>query len=101
MQNSGLGQSVNALASLVIPYEFPLSLIISLRGVDPDTTEENQGMGKITIPVLDGLGIQSRQIMPGSVQEDLNWFHQVTSTDPARAAALLIEPTFFGWNPRT
>ncbi|MCL2465363.1 MAG: hypothetical protein FWF28_09895, partial [Micrococcales bacterium] len=57
MQNSGLGQSVNALASLVVPYAIPMLLVISLRGTGPDVTAENRAMGRLTEPILDGLGI--------------------------------------------
>ena len=32
MQSSGFGNSVNALASLVVPYQLPVVLVISERG---------------------------------------------------------------------
>lgn len=101
MQNSGLGQSVNALASLAVPYRFPLPMIVSLRGIAPDTTEENRGMGDLTIPLLDRLAIPNRVIAASSFREDLRWLHEVTSTGTAGPAALLVEPSFFEWSPRT
>jgi sulfopyruvate decarboxylase subunit alpha len=100
MQNSGLGQSVNALASLVVPYGFPLPMIVSLRGVPPDTTEENRGMGHLTTLLLDDLGISNHVIGVNSFREDLRWLHEVTSTGTARPAALLVEPSFFEWSPK-
>lgn len=101
MQNSGLGQSVNALASLAIPYRFPLPMIVSLRGIAPDTTEENRSMGDLTIPLLDRLGIPNRVARANFFPADLHWLHEVTGTGVAGPAALLVEPSFFEWSPRT
>lgn len=58
MQNSGLGNSINAFTSFVIPYRIPFPMIISMRG---DLGEFNLAQvtgGRITRPVLDTLGIQ-------------------------------------------
>lgn len=96
MQNSGFGQSVNALASLVVPYEIPILLIVSLRGVDPDPTPENLGMGRITVSVLDGLGIAHRVLDPGRVTERVGWAREVLR-ESGRPAALLVRPDSFGW----
>jgi sulfopyruvate decarboxylase TPP-binding subunit len=101
MQNSGLAQSVNTLASLTVPYRFAIGLIISLRGVAPDNTEENQVMGTATRPILDSLGIPHRTLTPDSYQESLQWLETVTTGEDAGPAALLVEPSFFEWNPTT
>src|SRR5690348_5154440 len=62
MQNSGFGQSVNALASLVVPFRIPLVLVISLRGIDFDDTAENAAMGRLTGQILGGLDIPARNL---------------------------------------
>ncbi|WUI04134.1 hypothetical protein OHR68_20825 [Spirillospora sp. NBC_00431] len=95
MQNSGLGQSVNALASLIVPYAVPLSMIVSLRGLPPDTTPENQVMGALTEPILDGMGIPARRC---GGADDLDWLAETTSAR-GRPAALLVEPSYFSWSP--
>ena len=46
MQNSGLGNSIDALTSLVLLYEFPILLIISWRGYDENDFIEHSLMGK-------------------------------------------------------
>lgn len=59
MQNSGLGNAVNPLTSLAIPYQIPLLLLISWRG-DPDHPSEplhHQLMGEITPQLLTCMGI--------------------------------------------
>ena len=58
MQSSGLGNSINALTTLAIPYRAPFLIFISLRG---DLGEFNPGQiagGKAVRPILDALGIQ-------------------------------------------
>lgn len=60
MQNSGLGNSVNPLTSLADKevYGIPMLLMIGWRG-EPDVSDEPQHkkMGKITLDILDTLGV--------------------------------------------
>src|SRR5262249_57982555 len=67
MQNSGLGNSVNALASLCVASQIPLVLVISQRGDLGEFNPAQVPMGQATARILDALGI--RFIMPGSVPE--------------------------------
>lgn len=97
MQNSGLAQSVNAIASLVQPYRLAMLFVVSLRGIDPDPTEENLVMGQLTVPLLDGLGVESR-VLDGDPAHVVAWASKVV-TEQGRSAALLIPPTSFGWRP--
>ncbi|MFT3774891.1 MAG: thiamine pyrophosphate-binding protein [Minicystis sp.] len=60
MQNSGLGVSVNALASLHTMYEIPVLLVISWRGEDRSDAPEHWMMGDIMKPVLDQMKIPHR-----------------------------------------
>lgn len=60
MQNSGIGNAVNPLLSLVDPdvYEIPLVLVIGWRG-EPGVHDEPQHkkQGKVTCGLLDAMGI--------------------------------------------
>lgn len=99
MQNSGLGQSVNALASLVVPYGLAMLLIVSLRGVAPDPTQENLMMGRVTEPLLGSLGIETATLdAVTGLPEQTAWAHKVVVRQ-GRPAALLVPPTAFGWRP--
>ncbi len=60
MQNSGLGVSVNALASLHTLYEIPVLIVISWRGEDRSDAPEHWMMGEIMAPVLDLMKIPHR-----------------------------------------
>ncbi|SFP43289.1 sulfopyruvate decarboxylase subunit alpha/phosphonopyruvate decarboxylase [Amycolatopsis arida] len=99
MQNSGLGQSVNALASLVVPYRLPMLLVVSLRGVGPDSTQENLVMGRLTEPLLTNMGVPWLTLDPElDVPAQVSWAAALVR-DQGRAAALLIPPAAFGWRP--
>jgi len=87
MQNSGLGNAVNPLASLMDPavYALPCLLVIGWRG-EPGTKDEPQHVkqGAITLGQLDLLGIPYFVLGPEtSEQEFLDRFH------PLREAMML------------
>lgn len=107
LQNSGLGLSVNALASLAIPYRVPLLLVVSQRGTGEDTTAENLPMGALTAPILDALGIEHVTLGEIDDAESSGTIEQVIARQIAAAAtavraerqpyALLVPPALFGW----
>lgn len=71
LQNSGLGNTINPLISLVDPevYSIPVFLIIGWRG-EPGKKDEpqHQKQGKTTIPILETIGIKYG-IMPENPPE--------------------------------
>jgi sulfopyruvate decarboxylase alpha subunit len=67
MQNSGLGNCVNALASLCTASLIPIVLVISHRGDLGEFNPAQVPMGQATAPILDALGI--RFIKPSSIAE--------------------------------
>ncbi|HEX6511180.1 MAG TPA: thiamine pyrophosphate-binding protein [Chloroflexota bacterium] len=58
IQNTGLGNSLNALASLAMAYKIPFPLLISLRGELGEFNPAQLIMGKAVRGCLDALGIQ-------------------------------------------
>ncbi len=56
-QNSGLGNCVNALASLAMPWQTPIVMFIGQRGELGEFNVSQTGMGRATRPILDALGI--------------------------------------------
>ena len=52
MQNSGLGNSINALASLDLLYGIPLLMLISHRGVEDEKVSAQVPMGTFSAPIL-------------------------------------------------
>lgn len=57
MQNSGLGNSINALASLNKLYGIPLLMIMSHRGVEGEPVCAQVPMGDLTMPLLETMNI--------------------------------------------
>jgi sulfopyruvate decarboxylase subunit alpha len=57
LQSSGLGNSLNALTSLVIPYQIPMLIAISMRGDDGEWNAAQVPMGRAVGPILDAIGI--------------------------------------------
>ena len=55
MQNSGLGNSINALKSLMELYEFPLLMIMSHRGTEGESICGQVPMGKSTPRKLEAM----------------------------------------------
>jgi sulfopyruvate decarboxylase alpha subunit len=58
MQSSGVGNMLNAIGSLLIPYQIPLLLIISMRGDAGEWNAAQVPMGRAVAPVLDALAVQ-------------------------------------------
>ncbi len=59
MQSSGLGNSVNALGGLSLPYQIPFLLVISPRGRLAEFNPSQVPMGRAVPKVLDALGIET------------------------------------------
>ncbi len=62
MQSSGFGNSVNALASLVVPYQLPVAMIIGERGVLGEFNPVQVPISRAIRPALDALGIPHRTL---------------------------------------
>jgi sulfopyruvate decarboxylase TPP-binding subunit len=58
LQCSGLGNSLNALGSLVIPYGFGFPAVLSMRGSLGERNPAQMALGRTTAGVLELLGVQ-------------------------------------------
>ncbi|MBI4500448.1 MAG: hypothetical protein HY700_04735 [Gemmatimonadetes bacterium] len=57
LQSSGLGNSINALASLNVAFEIPVLMLVTMRGGDGEWNPTQQPMGRAVRPILDSLEI--------------------------------------------
>jgi sulfopyruvate decarboxylase subunit alpha len=57
LQSSGLGNSFNALTSLLIPYEIPVLAIVSMRGDAGEWNAAQVPMGRAVGAMLDAIAI--------------------------------------------
>ena len=80
LQSSGLGNSLNALTSLVIPYQIPMLILVSMRGDLGEWNAAQVPMGRAVRPMLDAIGIPHVTVDDGAG-------HPRTVSDTVRAAA--------------
>jgi len=73
MQNSGLGTSLNALASLSMMYGLPALVVVTWRGHAGKDAPEHILTGEITPKLLDLLRIPFRILAADSLDSDLAW----------------------------
>ena len=106
MQNSGQGNAINPLASLVDPdvYSIPVLLLIGWRG-EPEKKDEPQHIkqGRVTLKLLDTLEIPY-QILPDSIEEAEKVIKIASESMKKRKApyALVVKKgTFEQYNPQT
>jgi sulfopyruvate decarboxylase alpha subunit len=80
MQSSGVGNTLNAVGSLLLAYQIPAVIIVSMRGDPGEWNWAQVPMGRAVAPILDALGIQHL-----SIDRD----------DDARAAVLALASLAF------
>ncbi|ABE54448.1 thiamine pyrophosphate enzyme-like TPP-binding [Shewanella denitrificans OS217] len=91
MQNSGLGNAINPLTSLNIPFQIPLALMITWRG-KPGMKDEPQHefMGKITPSLLSLLEFGAEEISTDLVRLEQSFRTLAAQLDERKSHALLI-----------
>ena len=57
LQSSGLGNSLNALTTLVVPYRIPMLMVVSMRGDEGEWNPAQMPMGRAVRPILDAIGV--------------------------------------------
>jgi len=72
-QSSGLGNSLNAVTSLMIPYQIPVLMVVSMRGDESEWNAAQVPMGRAVRPILDAMAVP--HVTPGAagdVQETIS-----------------------------
>src|SRR5205807_3871256 len=57
LQSSGLGNSLNALTSLLVPYRIPMLIVVSMRGDAGEWNDAQMPMGRAVRPICDAIGL--------------------------------------------
>jgi len=89
MQNSGLGNSINALASLDFLYEIPLLMIISHRGCEGEPIIGQVPMGRLTPKLLDAMQIPRFSPVPDQAEETVARAWSLAAAERVPVAVLL------------
>ena len=72
MQNSGIGNSIGALASLPLLYKVPMLLLISWRGYRGKDAPEHLIMGEAILRLLRSVGIPFQVLSRERVEEEVS-----------------------------
>jgi sulfopyruvate decarboxylase subunit alpha len=57
LQSSGIGNSLNALTSLLLPYQIPVLMVVSMRGDAGEWNAAQVPMGRAVGSILDAIGV--------------------------------------------
>ena len=57
LQSSGLGNSFNALTSLLMPYQIPALMVVSMRGDSGEWNAAQVPMGRAVRAIFDSIGV--------------------------------------------
>jgi sulfopyruvate decarboxylase subunit alpha len=71
LQSSGLGNSLNAITSLLLPYQIPVLMIISMRGDASEWNAAQVPMGRALPAILDAMGVPHLTVDTAGRAEDL------------------------------
>lgn len=90
MQNSGLGNIVNALTSFNLIYKIPVMIFVTWRGFEGKDAPEHIIMGEKMIPLLEELGIPNRILSEG-YEADIDWAIDKMKEEQIPVALILKE----------
>lgn len=71
LQSSGLGNSLNAITSLLVPYQIPVLMIVSMRGDDGEWNTAQMPMGRAVRAILDAIGVAHATVASSDVAADV------------------------------
>lgn len=95
IQNSGLGNSINAIKSLVQLYKIPILLIMSHRGMEKEKIVAQIPMGQVTLKLLDCINLTTFIIRTSEMIEDIKKAVE-HSQDTNDSVAILLECSLWG-----
>ena len=95
MQNSGLGNSINALKSLTELYEFPLLMIMSHRGTEGESICGQVPMGQSTPRILEAMNFRffKPDTPEGAYEDILNSWN--LSVNEGKPVSILLEISYW------
>jgi len=71
LQSSGLGNSLNAITSLLVPYKIPVLIVVSMRGDAGEWNDAQVPMGRAVRPICDAVAIPHVTVESGDRAHEL------------------------------
>jgi sulfopyruvate decarboxylase subunit alpha len=96
MQCSGLGNSLNAIGSLAVPYGIAVPMIVSMRGTLGEANPSQVPMGRATTALLGALGIQSFPVASEERARSVTTGVLTLAYEAESSAAVILEPELGG-----
>ncbi len=62
LQSSGLGNSLNALTSLLVPYQIPALILVSMRGDAGEWNSAQVPMGRAVAAICEAIGVPATTV---------------------------------------
>jgi sulfopyruvate decarboxylase alpha subunit len=90
LQSSGIGNSLNALTSLVVPYQIPLLIVISMRGDAGEWNAAQVPMGQSLRAIFDAIGIPHATVERADAAQEVVAIAARTAFSTRRAGAVLL-----------
>jgi len=90
LQSSGLGNSLNALTSLLIPYQIPVLIVVSMRGDEGEWNPAQMPMGRAVRDILTAVGIHHVTIASGEIAEETVRHAAATAFETRVSCACLL-----------
>jgi sulfopyruvate decarboxylase alpha subunit len=97
MQSAGLGNCVNALASLAVPYQIPFLMLISQRGELGEFNACHVVLGKSLRRILEALGIQHYTVDREDELEAIVGGAIKTAYTSEQPVAVILSTALAGW----
>ncbi len=89
MQNSGLGNCLNALTSLNLIYKIPCLMIITWRGYKGKDAPEHLIMGKACTGLMDCIQLPYTKLTSENIGKSISWATETISREKAPVALFL------------
>jgi sulfopyruvate decarboxylase alpha subunit len=96
MQSSGLGNALNALGGLAVPYRLGLALVVSMRGTLGEANASQVPLGRAASSLLAALGIQSFPVRSAADARQVTEGVTTLAFEAGECAAVMLEPELGG-----
>ena len=90
LQSSGLGNSINALTSLLVPYQIPVLMLISMRGDSNEWNAAQVPMGRAVASICEAIEIPHTSLQSPETAADTVAMVGRTAFGTRRANACLL-----------
>jgi len=90
LQSSGLGNSLNAITSLVLPYQIPMLILVSMRGDPGEWNSAQVPMGRAVRSIFDAIGIPHSTVESADAAADTVRLAGVTAFGTRMPVACLL-----------